>query len=68
MSTTKRDLSVWCMCAMIAALLWSSRVFAQPAQVFASPEDAVKALIGAAKAGQLADLLTILGSEDKELI
>ena len=68
MSTTKRDLSVWCMCAMIAALLWSSRVFAQPAQVFASPEDAVKALIGAAKAGQLADLLTILGSDDKELI
>lgn len=68
MSTTKRILAVWCTCAVIVALLSTSPVSAQPAQVFASPEDAVKALIGAAKAGQLADLLTILGSEDKELI
>ena len=36
--------------------------------MFASPEDAVKALIGAAKAGQVADLMTILGAEGKELI
>lgn len=78
MSTTKRSrnlhriiwrrLAVRCACALIAALLWLSPVSAQPAQVFASPEDAVKALLAAAKMGQLADLLIILGSEDKELI
>ena len=32
------------------------------------PEDAVKAFIGAAKAGQVADLVAILGAEGKELI
>jgi hypothetical protein len=63
MSTTK-----WCTCAVIAALLLSSHVSAQPAKVFASPEDAVKALISAAKAGQVADLMTLLGADGKELI
>ena len=48
--------------------LLSSHASAQPARQFASPEDAVKALIGAAKAGQIADLVTILGAEGKELI
>jgi hypothetical protein len=54
--------------ALIAALLLSSSVSAQPARVFASPEDAVKALIDAAKKGQVADLLAVFGAEDKELI
>ena len=58
----------WCACALIAALLLTSRASAQPAKVFASPEDAVKALIGAAKAGQVADLVSILGADGKELI
>ena len=63
MRTTK-----WCACALMAALLLTSRASAQRAKVFSSPEDAVKALIGAAKAGQVADLVTILGAEGKELI
>ena len=63
MSTTK-----WCTCAVIAALLLSSHAYAQPAKLFASPEDAVKALISAAKAGQVADLMTLLGADGKELI
>ena len=77
MSTTKRSgnlhriiwrgLAVRCACALIAALLWLSPVSAQPAQVFASPEDAVKALIGAAKTGQVAELLAIFGAEGKTL-
>jgi Protein of unknown function (DUF2950) len=58
----------WCAWVLMAALLLTSRASAQPAKVFASPEDAVKALIGAAKAGQVADLVAILGAEDKELI
>jgi Protein of unknown function (DUF2950) len=58
----------WRACALMVALLLTSRASAQPAKVFASPEDAVKALIGAAKAGQIADLTTILGAEGKQLI
>ena len=57
-----------CRWVLIAALLLTSRASAQPARVFASPEDAVKALIGAANGGQVAELVTIFGAEGKDLI
>jgi hypothetical protein len=65
---TRRALAVCGTCALIAALFFSSRASAQPARVFASPEEAVKALIDAAKKGQVADLVAVLGAEDKDLI
>ncbi len=65
---TWRDLAGWCACALVAAAMLPARATAQPARVFASPEDGVKALIGAAKAGQVADLLAILGADGKALL
>ena len=40
----------------------------RPRRQFASPEEAVKALIAVVKAGNIADLVAILGAEGKELI
>ncbi|MGH9218997.1 MAG: DUF2950 domain-containing protein [Vicinamibacterales bacterium] len=64
---SRRALAVWCTCALIAALLLGSRASAQSARVFASPEEAVKALIDAARKGQVAGLIAVFGAEDKEL-
>ncbi len=64
----RRSLAVLCACALIAALIFSSRASAQAARQFASPEDAVKAFIDVVKAGNVADLVAILGAEGKELI
>ena len=63
-----RSLAVWCICVLIAAPILSTRGSAQAARQFASPEDAVKTFIGAVKAGNIADLVAILGAEGKELI
>jgi len=65
---TWRSVAVWCMFALTAALTFSSHVSAQAARQFASPEDAVKAFIAVVKAGNLAELVAILGAEGKELI
>lgn len=62
-----RSLAV-CTCAVIATSMLSSRASAQAARVFASPEDAVKALIDTVKAGQVADLVAMFGAEGKALI
>ena len=51
---------------LIAATMFSSSVSAQAAQQFASPEEAVKALVSAVKAGNVADLAAILGAESKD--
>ena len=64
----RRSLAVWCACALMAAPMFSSRASAQAARQFASPEDAVKAFIAVVKAGNIADLVAILGAEGKELI
>ena len=63
-----RSLVVWCTCALMAAPMFSSGASAQAARQFASPEEAVKALIDAVKAGSVADLVAIFGAEGKELI
>lgn len=59
-----------CAIALIGLSTLSSRPAAQAAQhrTFASPEDAVKALVESLKAGNLDQLLTIFGQEGKELI
>jgi hypothetical protein len=62
-----RSLALWCTCALMAFVCASS-ASAQAARPFASPEDAVKALIAAVKAGQVADLVAIFGAEGKELV
>jgi hypothetical protein len=59
---------VWCTCALIAAPTFSSSASAQAARQFASPEEAVKAVIDAVKARNVADLVAIFGAEGKELI
>ena len=61
-----RSLAV-CTC-MLAATMLAGRTSAQAPRVFASPEDAVKALIGTVKSGQVADLVAIFGAEGKALI
>jgi Protein of unknown function (DUF2950) len=63
-----RSLVVWCTCALTAAPMFSSNASAQAARQFASPEDAVKALIDAVKTGSVADLVAIFGAEGRELI
>jgi hypothetical protein len=63
-----RSLVMWCTCALIAAPMFSSSASGQTGRHFASPEEAVKALVSAVKAGSVADLVTILGAEGKELI
>ncbi len=65
---TWRSLAVWCTCALMAAPTLSSHSSAQAARQFASPEDAVKAFIETVKAGQVSDLVAMLGADGKELI
>jgi hypothetical protein len=62
------SLVVWCTCALVAAPSFSSSAAAQAARQFASPEEAVKALIDTVKAGKVDDLVAIFGPEGKELI
>ena len=59
---------MWCACALIVAPMFSTSASGQAARQFASPEEAVKALVNAVKAGNVADLAAILGAESKELI
>jgi hypothetical protein len=61
-----RRVTAWGGCALIAVM--TGLVSAQPARQFASPEDAVKALIEAVKAGQVAGLMAILGEDGKQLV
>jgi hypothetical protein len=59
-------LTVVCAGVLLAAL--TSRVTAQAGRQFASPEEAVKALIDTVNAGQVDALVAIFGPEGKELI
>jgi hypothetical protein len=63
-----KSVVVWGACALITAPMFSGPAAAQAARQFASPEEAVQALVTAVKAGHVADLLVILGSEARELI
>jgi len=57
------------MCAvMMLAQMLSTTAAAQAAREFATPEDAVKALIDTAKAGNLDGLLALFGPEGKDLV
>jgi hypothetical protein len=62
------QMTMWRACALLAVLMLSGGASAQAPRVFASPEDAVKALIGAVKAGQVTDLVAMFGAEGKALI
>jgi hypothetical protein len=64
----RRNLAASSIGASLAALLWSSAMFAQAPRQFASPEDAVKALIAAVRAGDVAALVDVLGAESKTLL
>ena len=66
--TSRRSVVVWCTCALLAAPTLSSNASGQAARHFASPEEAVKALVDAVKASNVAVLVAILGAEGKELI
>ena len=55
-------------CALIVAFAFSGHAGAQAAKEFASPEDAVKAIIGAVKAGSVDELVAILGADGKDLV
>jgi Protein of unknown function (DUF2950) len=68
MIMTRRSLVVWCTCALIAAPMLSSNASGQAARHFAAPEEAVKALVDAVKASNVAVLVAILGAGGKELI
>ena len=68
MGTIWRSLLVWCACVLIVATTFSTSASGQAARQFASPEEAVKALVNAVKAGNVADLAAILGAGSKELI
>jgi hypothetical protein len=59
-----------CAFALIGIPVLSSRAAAQAAQhrTFGSPEDAVKALVETARAGNLDQLLAIFGQDGKDLI
>jgi hypothetical protein len=57
-----------CVCVLMAASAFSTRVAAQAARQFASPEEAVKVLIDTVKAGNVDNLVAIFGAEGKELI
>jgi hypothetical protein len=63
-----KSVIAWGACALITAPMFSGAAAAQAAREFASPEDAVQALVAAVKAGHVADLLVILGSEGRDLI
>ena len=56
-----------CVCVLVAVVALSSRTAAQAGRQFASPEEAVKALIETVKAGRVDELLAIFGADGKEL-
>ena len=66
----RRGLALACALMLIGISVSSSRPAAQAAQhrAFGSPEDAVKALVDSARAGNLDQLLAIFGQDGKELI
>ena len=53
-------------CAIASALVSCSRT--NPGRTFATPEDAVKALVAAAKAGALEDVVAIFGPDAQTLV
>ena len=61
-------LAVVCGCVMVAAVTIPSRAAAQATGVFASPEEAVKALIDTVRKGDVDALVAIFGPEGKDLI
>jgi hypothetical protein len=63
-----RRVAVVCACALLAGSIFSKSAEAQTGRQFASPEEAVKALIDTVKAGNLDGLIAIFGPESKELI
>ena len=65
----RRVLALACVCAL-SGLVFSRTAVAQAGQhrTFATPEDAVKALIDVTKGGDLDGLLAIFGPDGKELI
>jgi len=64
----QRSLVVVCACALMAGPMFSGRASAQAPRQFGSPEEAVKALIDTAKAGNVDALVAIFGAESKELL
>ena len=68
----RSPLIVACVCALMGAIASSRSVSAQaqaaPHRTFATPEDAVKALIDVTKTGDLDGLLAIFGPDSKDLI
>jgi hypothetical protein len=67
---TYRRLVLACLCALIASAVPSGLASAQAEKyrTFATPEDAVKALIDATKKGDLDALIALFGPEAKELV
>jgi len=67
---TWRVAAIACACALMGIVAASRAASAQAGQHrgFATPEDAAKALIAAAKGGSLDDLQSIFGPDSKELI
>ena len=61
-------ISKWCTCAVIAALLLTSGVRAASESCSPRPKTPSRRSSSAAKAGQVADLMTLLGADGKELI
>src|SRR5262245_904414 len=66
---TRRAVAIACACALIGIVAASRTISAQAGQhrTFATPEDAAKALIAAAKSGTLEELQAIFGPDSKEL-
>jgi hypothetical protein len=64
----RRRVASVCACSLMLALAFSIGAAAQAGRQFASPEEAVKALIATVKAGNVDDLVAIFGPEGKELI
>ena len=54
-------------CAVLSALVSCNRAAPPPHRTFASPEEAVGALVAAVKAGALDDMVEIFGPDGKEL-
>ena len=57
-----------CVCVLASAVMLSSETYAQAARQFASPEEAVKALIDTVRKGDVDALVAIFGPEGKDLI
>jgi len=53
---------------IIAALLWTTASVAHAQQAFGTPEEASRALVDAAKAGDLKSLLTVLGNDGRDIV